>query len=107
MGRSDDVAAALGHFLTIRIEDPPADDDVVPGHRFLMQIGFNDCIKRPGADDLVALWTNVHGKKFAVTFRVIGPMTCNLWGQRTRGPGIHDVRIADKAVRLASCRLVK
>ena len=81
MSRRDNVATALGHLFPIRIEDPPADDDVVPGHRFLMQIRFDDCIKRPGADDLVALWTDIHRKKFAVAFRVVGPMTCNLRGQ--------------------------
>src|SRR4029450_9993231 len=107
MGRSDDVTTALGHLFPIRVEYPSADDNVVPGHGFLMQRGFNDCIKRPGADDLVALRTDVHWKQFAMPLGIVDPMTCNLWGQRARGPGIHDIRIADKAVRLASCRLVK
>src|SRR5262245_24228717 len=72
-----------------------------------MQIRFNDCIKCPGADDLVVLWTDIDGKKFAMAFGVVGPMTRNLWGQRARGPGIHDVRIADEAVGFASCRLIE
>ena len=72
-----------------------------------MQIGLNDCIERPGTDDLVALWTDIHGKKFAVAIGIVGPMTCNLRGQRTRGPGIHDIGIADEAVRFASRRLVE
>ena len=103
----DDVAAALRHLFAVRIKNPSADDDVVPRHGVLMQIGFNDCIERPGTDDLVALRTDIHGKKFAMSLGIVGPMTCNLRGQRARGPGIHDIGIADEAVRLASCRLVE
>ena len=103
----DDVAAAFRHLLAVRIKNPSADDDVVPRHGLLMQIGLNDCIERPGANDLVALRTDIHGKQFAVSLGIVGPMTRNLRSQRARGPGIHDIGIADEAVRLASHCLVE
>src|SRR5512144_434810 len=102
MAGCDNVAAALRHLFAIWIEDPTADDNVVPGHGFLMEIGFNDCVERPGADDLVALRANIHWEKLLVALGIFGPMTRDLRGQRTRGPGIHNIRITDEAVRLPS-----
>src|SRR5207244_11763334 len=71
----------------------------------LMQISLDDRVESPSANDLMALRTDVHGEKFLVPFGIVGPMACDLWGQGTCGPCIHDIRIAHEAVRSAAHRL--
>src|SRR5262249_2694534 len=103
----NDIAPAFGHLLAVWVKDPAADDHVVPRDPPLMQVGFHNRVERPGTDDLVALWTDVHGEQLLVPLGIVNPMTHNLWAQRTRGPGVHHIRIANETIRLASHCLVK
>src|SRR5262249_34258657 len=103
----NDIAPAFGHLLAVWVKDPAADDHVVPRDPPLMQVGFHNRVERPGTDDLVALWTDVHGEQLLVPLGIVNPMTHNLWTQRTCGPGVHHIRIASETMRLASHGLVK
>ena len=60
--RGDHVALRLGHLLAVGVEDPARQRDVGPRHGVELVVAAQHGGEQPGADDVVALWSQVHGE---------------------------------------------
>ena len=67
-----------------------------------MEVRLGHRIERPGADDVVGLGSYVCREKLLVPLVIQTPMRTDLRRERTRKPGVEDVRIRHEAVRLAA-----
>ncbi len=95
-----DVALGLAHLLAVGVENPTRDHRVLPRQGVVLEVTAHDRREEPRADDVVGLGAKVHRKDALEEFRT--PVTRDFGGQRTRRPGVHDVGVADEAVRLVA-----
>ena len=80
----------------------PGQHRVRPRGRVVLVVRPDHAGEQPGADDLVGLRAQVHREDPPEQVVVDAPAAGDLRGQRRGGPGVHDVRVAEEAVRLAA-----
>ena len=68
-----------------------------PGEAIFFEVCAHHGGEQPGADDLVGLRAHVHGKYTREQIGIAFPATGDLRGERTGGPGIHDIRITHES----------
>src|SRR5690606_8281269 len=88
--------------LAVRVEDPAVDGGPFPRQRAEFVMGPDDGGEKPGADDLVALWSLVHREHRLEEGVVLTPAPGDQRRQRGRRPGVEDVVLTDEATRLAA-----
>ena len=101
----DDVADGLAHLLAVGVEYPARDQGVRKRKTVELQVASHDRGEKPGADDLVGLQAKVHRKDALEEFAA--PVSRDLRRERTRGPGVHHVGIADEAEGFAALALLE
>ncbi len=100
--RRDDVALRLRHLLAVRIEHEAGDRRVGPRHRVVLEVRAHHRREQPGADDVVRLRPQVHRERPLEQVLVGFPPGHELRRHRRRGPGVHDVGVADESTGLAA-----
>ena len=93
----DDVALRLGHLLVVGVQDPPGQAGVPPRQGRELQVRAHHRREQPGADDVLALRTQVHRVDPAEEVLIGQPARGQLGRQGGGGPGVHDVELADEA----------
>jgi hypothetical protein len=78
---------------------------LIEAQRVLLQVGAHDRGEQPGADDVVALRTQVHRVHLREQLRVPLPAARELRGEGGGGPGVEDVGVGDEAAGLVPLRL--
>ena len=97
------VADGLAHLLAIGVQDEPRDQGVAEGQGVELELAAHDRREEPRADDVVGLGPEVHRED---PLEEVGtPAPADLGRERTRGPGVHDVGVADEAARLSALLL--
>src|SRR5579872_3734344 len=76
----------------------PGYHDIVPRNSAMVHPGFNDGIKRPGANNIMRLGPHTHGHKFARLFTKIIVATdkefiTNIRRNGGRIPGVHYISV--------------
>ena len=105
LGR-DDVALGLGHLLALGVEDPAADGGVRQG-----TLSCSKWARTTVAKSQVRMMSwpwgrRSMGKSRSKSSGVVAPADGDLRRERRRGPGVHDVGVADEAAGLAALGLV-
>ena len=68
----------------------------------MLEVRAQDRRKEPCANDVVRLRTHVHRERPAEQVHIVGPTTDDLRRERRRGPGVHDVGVADETAGCAA-----
>ena len=102
--RGHHVAFGLTHLLAIGVEHPARDQRVLKGQAVVLEVAAYDRGEEPRANDLVGLEAKVHGKD--VLEELGAPAPGDLGGERTRGPGVHDVGVTHEALGLEALGLL-
>ena len=98
----DDIALRLGHLLVVGVQDPARQAGVPPRQGRELQVRAHHRREQPGADDVLALRTQVHRVDPAEEVLIGQPARGQLGRQGRGGPGVHDVELADEAAGLAA-----
>src|SRR5262249_12454804 len=104
--RCQRFAFALGHLLSIGVQDPSGDHYVRPGYGCLVQHRLGYRIKRPRSDYFVARGANVGRKQPGVLLGIQDPSGSDLRAHRAGKPGIEYVGLAGESARLIALGFV-
>ena len=97
------LPADLLIFLRSGSRIQPEMSGVLERQGVVLEVAAHDRREQPGADDLVGLGAQVHRED--PVEEVGAPVAGDLGRERARGPGVHDVGVADEATGLVALRL--